>query len=43
MLQLGTFESGAQCSALHQLVRNDRLLVKPGIRPSGSEQADQVG
>jgi orotidine-5'-phosphate decarboxylase len=41
MLQLGTSESSAECSALHLLVGNDMVLVTPGIRPAGSEHADQ--
>ena len=33
--------SAAECSALHLLVGNDMVLVTPGIRPAGSEHADQ--
>ena len=41
MLQLGTSESSAECSALHLLVGNDMVLVTPGIRPAGAEAGDQ--
>ena len=33
--------SAAECSALHLLVGSDMVLVTPGIRPAGSEHADQ--
>jgi orotidine-5'-phosphate decarboxylase len=33
--------SAAECSALHLLVGSDMVLVTPGIRPPGSEHADQ--
>jgi len=33
--------SAEECAALHLLVGDDMVLVTPGIRPAGSEHADQ--
>jgi len=33
--------SAEECSALHLMVGNDMVLVTPGIRPAGSDHADQ--